>query len=180
MQSLIDQLEQLALPHLRAGDLRWMYSTGKGQITGSGRDKRHTYRTGIQTPIGDIELSVWIKAAEYIVERDGLQEELEHLRPFALSFGASLFAKQMARANHLDMCISKIYRRPAWVSFIPYNKQYHPELIDHMPIVEVIMDCCKTVCAVPKAQIHKEIQTAHCPACGRWASFSRVERKKSE
>ena len=60
MQSLIDQLEQLDLPHLRAGDLRWMYSTGKGQITGSGRDKRHTYRTGIQTPIGDIELSVWI------------------------------------------------------------------------------------------------------------------------
>ena len=41
MQSLIDQLEQLDLPHLRAGDLRWMYSTGKGQITGSGRDKRH-------------------------------------------------------------------------------------------------------------------------------------------
>ena len=180
MQSLIDQLEQLDLPHLRAGDLRWMYSTGKGQITGSGRDKRHTYRTGIQTPIGDIELSVWIKAAEYIVERDGLQEELEHLRPFALSFGASLFAKQLLHAYHLDLYLSGIYHNPTWVDFVPYNERYHPALLDSTPMVKVTMDCCKIVCTIPKAQIHKENQTAHCPACGRWASFSRVERKKSE
>ncbi len=180
MQSLIDQLEQLDLPHLRAGDLRWMYSTGKGQITGSGRDKRHTYRTGIQTPIGDIELSVWIKAAEYIVERDGLHEELERLRTFVTGFGRSLYSKQMSHAVHLDMCLSEIYRSPLWVSFVPYNEQYHPELLLSTPMVEITMNCCKTVCTVPRAQINKENQTAHCPTCGWWASFSYAQNKKSE
>lgn len=87
MQERIDNLEQLKLAHLKPGDLTWLYATGQGQTTGSGRNKQHSYRQGVQTPAGDIELSVWIKAAEYIVERDGLQEELEHLRPYAIDYG---------------------------------------------------------------------------------------------
>ncbi len=50
MRELIDKLEQLDLQQLSMGDLRWMYCTGKGLTTGSGRDKKHSYRRGIQTP----------------------------------------------------------------------------------------------------------------------------------
>lgn len=175
MRDLIDQIEQLDLPHLSTANLRWMCCTGRGLTTGSGRDKKHSFRRGIQTPIGDIEFSVWVQAAEYIVDRDGLQQELERLRPFTTFFGESKNAKQLAHALHLDMCLSEIYRSPDWVSFVPYNELYHPELLRSTPMVKVTMDCCKTVCIVPKAQIHKENQTAHCSACGQWASFSCVE-----
>lgn len=180
MRELIDKLEQLDLQQLSMGDLRWMYCTGKGLTTGSGRDKKHSYRRGIQTLIGDIELSVWIKAAEYIVERDGLQEELERLLPFVTAINGSLYAGQLLHAYHLDLCLSGIYHNPTWVDFVPYNERYHPELLDSTPMVKVTMDCCKIVCTIPKAQVHKENQTAHCPACGRWASFSRVKHKKSK
>lgn len=180
MRDLIDQLGQLDLPHLKASDLNWEHNTGKCLVTGSGRDKRYSYRGGIQTPIGDIEISVWIQAAEYVVAREGLQEELERLRTFAICFGGSPYSKQLSHANHLAMCLSEIYRNPAWVSFVPYNEQYHPELLRSTPMVEIMLDCCKTICTMPKVQIHKENQTAHCPVCGRWASFSYAENKKSE
>lgn len=180
MQNHIDRIEQLDLTHLKADDLSWMYSTGHDITTGSCRDKKHSYRSGIQTPIGDIELSVWIKAAEYVIERDGLQEELEHLCPLIVFFGNSLYAKQLSHANHLAMCLSEIYRNPAWVHFVPYNEQHHPELLRSTPMVKVMMDCCNVVCSIPEVQFHKEDQTAHCPVCGRWASFSYDWKKKSK
>ena len=44
MRELIDKLEQLDLQQLSMGDLRWMYCTGKGLTTGSGRDKKQIGR----------------------------------------------------------------------------------------------------------------------------------------
>lgn len=171
MQERIDNLEQLKLAHLKPEDLAWIYATGQGQTTGSGRNKQHSYRQGVQTPVGDIELSVWIKAAEYIVERDGLQEELEHLQPYAIDYGSgSTFSRQLTHGKHLSMCLSAIYRNPAWVSFVPYNRQYHPELLNTTPMVEVVVDCCQIRCEVPTAQIHTEDWKVHCPVCGRWTS----------
>ena len=178
MRELIDRLEQLDLQLLSMGDLHWMNCTGKGLTIGSGRKKKHSFRRGIQTPIGDIEFSVWIQAAEYIVTRDGLQEELEHLLPFVTCFGESSYAKQLAHALQLDMCLSQCYCNPRWVDFVPYNERYHPELLHSTPMVEVTMGCCKTVCSIPKVQIHEETQTAHCPVCGRWASFTCTKHKQ--
>lgn len=58
MRELIDKLEQLDLQQLSIGDLHWIHCTGKGLTIGSGRNKKHFFRRGIQTPIGDIELSL--------------------------------------------------------------------------------------------------------------------------
>ena len=53
MAGQIDQVEQLDLLRLKAGDLRWLYATGRGQTTGFGRNKQHSFRHGVQTPVGD-------------------------------------------------------------------------------------------------------------------------------
>ena len=172
MAGQIDRVDQLDLLHLKAEDLYWLYATGRSQTTGSGRNRQRSYRQGLQTPVGNIELSVWITAAKYIIERDVLQEELERLRSYTINYGGgSAFSKQLSHAKHLDMCLSAIYRNPAWVSFVCYNRQYHPELLHTTPMAEVIMDCCKNTCTIPTAQLHDETKTAHCPICGRWASF---------
>ena len=134
MQGRIDSLEQLDLTRLKAKDLSWLYATGQDSVIGSGRTKQHSYRSGVQTPLGDIAISVWIKAAEYVVERDGLQEELERLKPYAISYGSgSHFSRQLTHAAHLDLCLTEIYRNPVWASFVPYNRQYHPELLNTTP-----------------------------------------------
>lgn len=51
MRELIDKLEQLDLQQLSMGDLRWMYCTGKGLTTGSGRDKNTPTAEGFRPPL---------------------------------------------------------------------------------------------------------------------------------
>ena len=70
-------------------DLRVHYRTGRAiRLTGTGRDKEYTYRVGVQTDLGDIELSVWQEAMQRLIHASGdiywwhtraerLQESLE-------------------------------------------------------------------------------------------------------
>lgn len=170
----IDSLEQLDLASLTAADLEVHYFTGRTIDIGigTGRDRRKLYRFGVQTDIGDIEISVWVKAAERIVEREGLKEELEHLRPFALyTSNAGRITMLHEYVRHLDMCLSALYRNPAWVHFVPYNRQYHPELLEGVPMAQIILKCCGEFCEIPRAQISVDLNVAPCPICGRWSSF---------
>lgn len=179
--SSIDGLEQLDLASLTAADLEVHFLTGRAVDIGIGRDKRKLYRSGVQTDIGDIEISVWVKAAEHIVDRDGLKEELEHLRPFALyTSNAGRFTKQHEYVRHLDMCLSALYRNPVWVGFVPYNRQYHPDLLEGVPMAQIIPKCCGELCEIPRAQISAGLNVAPCPICGRWSSFRLPRRGRLE
>lgn len=128
----IDTLEALDLPHLKAEDLDLQFWTGQAQSKGYGIHKVPDYRTGVMTPIGDIEISIWIKAAEYIVERDGLQNEVEHLASFIAFPGdnATIEKRQTLRTRILDACLSRLYHNIKWVHFVKYNEKYHPELLE--------------------------------------------------
>jgi len=121
----IDRLEEINLETLKAEDLKWQFGTGQAISSGSGRDKKYTYRHGVQTPIGDIERSVWIRAAEYVVERDGLQEEVKRMTPYMLYHGTHMDIY----TSTLDACLSRLYCNIKWVHFIEYNEKYHPELL---------------------------------------------------
>lgn len=127
----IDRLEALDLPNLKAENLDLQFWTGQAQSKGYGIHKISSYRTGVMTPIRDIEISVWIKAAEYIVERDGLQNEVEHLTPFITLPGDNISAhsRQTLRTCILNACLSRLYCNIKWVHFIEYNEKYHPELL---------------------------------------------------
>lgn len=172
----IDRLEQLDLASLTAADLKTHIFTGRAIDIGIGRYRRKLYRFGVQTDIGDIEISVWVEAAEHIVEREGLKEELEHLRPFAhYTPNAGPFTKLHEYVRHLDMCLSAFYRNPAWVGFMPYNRQYHPELLEGVPMAQIIPKCCGELCEIPRAQISADLNVAPCPICGRWSSFRYAE-----
>lgn len=78
----VDSIHEIDLDTVTAEDLIWQYGTGVAVTQGEGRYKTHSYRNGVQTDIGDLELSVWITAAEYVVKRDGLVEEAAHLQEF--------------------------------------------------------------------------------------------------
>lgn len=128
----IDTLEALDLPHLKAEDLDLQFWTGQAQSKGYGIHKVPDYRTGVMTPIGDIEISIWIKAAEYIVKRDGLQNEVKQLAPFIElpSDGPGPMSRQMLHVRILDACLSRLYCDIRWVEFTRYNEKYHPELLE--------------------------------------------------
>lgn len=75
----INSIEGIALESVPARALRIHFFTGRGDSQGSGQNKVHTYRTGVQTDLGDIEASVWIDAVKSVIHRDGRDDELTRL-----------------------------------------------------------------------------------------------------
>lgn len=123
----IDRLEQIDLSTLKAEDLRLRFWTGQALSTGYGRDKKYSYRTGIETPIGDVEIGVWFKAAEYVIERDGLQNEVKRLAPYISRHNP--FPQRDIQVRILDACLSRLHCNIEWIYFTEYNEKYHPELL---------------------------------------------------
>ena len=58
-------------------DLRVHYRTGRAvRLSGTGRDKEYTYRVGVQTDLGDIELPIWQEAMQRLIHASG-EDELQ-------------------------------------------------------------------------------------------------------
>lgn len=57
--------------------LRVMYYTGRDTVSAA---KVHTYRDGVMTKIGDIELEEWRNLVLNLIERNGDQEVFERLK----------------------------------------------------------------------------------------------------
>ena len=136
MNKRIDKIDQLDLQALTAPDIRLRFWTGQAGHAFKRGEKITTYRTGIMTPLGDIEVSVWIQAAEALVEREHLQEEVEHITPYIEFPGDQQTAirRQDLKIRALDAVLSGLYRNPEWVRFVEYNAKYHPELLGKRPL----------------------------------------------
>lgn len=58
---------------LTRADLRVMYYTGRDSVNSA---KVHHYRSGVMTPVGDIEVSQWYEYAEALVAHEHGETEL--------------------------------------------------------------------------------------------------------
>ncbi len=177
----IDSIHEIDLDTVTTEDLIWQYGTGIAVTQGEGRYKTHSYRNGVQTDIGDLELSVWVAAAEYVVKRDCLEEEATHLQTFA-----SRHCKWLRKNSHeeriaaLQNCMRSLYRNPEWVSFVPYNQEYHPEVLESVHLVRIIAECCQASGDVTEEQIALSYDgTICCPVCGRFSAYKRLLSKEA-
>ena len=135
MQKLIDSISGIDLAAVQPEQLCRKHGTFRCNSTGSGRDKKYSYRHGASTPIGDIEDSVWKTAAEAVVKRDGLEQEVAQILPY-VSFASDTIAEN--RISAINAVFSGLYKDTLWVSFVEYNRNYHPELLTDAELVEVI------------------------------------------
>ena len=167
----IDSLQDIDLETVPAQALAQKVVSGQPRAMGTGHDKKKVYRHGAVTELGDIELSIWIRAAEYVVHREGWDEELQHM---TACFEAANLATsiQSSHSMALDAVLSGLFRDPKWVFFIEYNRQYHPELLETAHIVTLVTDCCGYPVKFTAEQAARTIVRTHCPACGEWSPCS--------
>lgn len=170
MQKLIDSISSIDLASVLPEQLYRKYGTFRCNSTGSGRDKKYSYRHGASTPIGDIEDSVWKTAAEAVVKRDGLEQEVTQILPY-VSFASDTNAEN--RISAMNAVFSELYKDTLWVSFVKYNQKYHPELLADTELVEVIPLCCNRPGQITADRLHYDwdSQTVPCPHCGRFSPF---------
>ena len=94
-------------------------------ISGTGRDRKYTYRVGCMTDIGDVPMAEWNALARYIIERGGEQDLYEGLVEYTKSC-AWLHSKNEREEYALKLHISRIFDDQKWVGYEEFNRTHRP------------------------------------------------------
>ena len=149
----INSLSEIDMERLSFEDIRWRYGVFHPTSTGAGRDKQYSAWIGVQTSLGEIEKGVWYQAAEALIQKAGEQKLLEALTDWESRHNYAKDSARTVRHKALQLHISRIFDNPRWVNFIPFNREYRPEVLEHANLVTVINECCGKPGEVTQEQI---------------------------
>ena len=173
----IRDLREIDFSTLNFEDLRWKYGTFQSLSTGSGRHKNYSSWIGVRTNIGEIEENVWYLAAERLIRQNGEQEILDALVQWGTEHNYLKAPAEAVRKEALHLHVNRIFDDPRWVDFVPFNRRYRPEALEHAHLVTVVNECCQKPGVVTQEQIDaSDNGTVACPCCGRWSPFRVLEQ----
>ena len=173
----IRDLRGIDFSKLEFEDLRWQYGVFQSTSTGSGREKRHGSWIGVKTGLGEIEVKVWCQAAEKLIQQKGEQELLGYLTQWCSERNILKESADRIRKRALQLHVDRIFDNPRWVDFVPFNRRYRPEALEHAHLVTVVNECCQKPGVVTQEQIDaSDNGTVACPCCGRWSPFRVIEQ----
>lgn len=169
----IDTISGLDPASINFSSLRWNYGTGVDTSTGKGYYKNHSYRHGVMTELGDIEIQVWYQLMERLIESAGEQWLWDALLQWEKKYNYTKASAAKLRESALQLHSCRIFDDPEWVCFIPFNKQFRPAVLEQANIVTVINECCGLPGEVTQEQLDRAAGGAVCcPHCGRWSRFT--------
>lgn len=179
----INDLTAIDISELSFSDLRVMTGTFRSETTGSGYHKKRTTRSGCQTEIGDIRDDIWQQLAELLVEQASEGEILKRLIEDVSTY-PWMQRESSAKRKHyaLELHMSRIFDRPEWVGFIPFNESWRPEVLAAADIIWVTTSCCPKPGRITKQQINgytTNENRVHCPHCGRFSPFQQVAEESN-
>lgn len=172
----IDSASAIDPTSLSFSNLYWRYGTGVDTSTGKGYYKKVSYRSGVMTKLGDIEIAVWIQLMEQLIEKSGEQWLLDALIQWEKEHNYTKASASKLRESALELHSARIFDNPDWVCYIPFNKRFRPDVLEQAHIVTVVNECC----GLPGEVTQEQIDRAHdggicCPHCGRWSKFEIYE-----
>ncbi len=153
-------------------DLVMHYGTGQAYKIPHPYKKLTGYRRGIQTNLGDIEISEWQRLIKGLIKKKGEQDLFDKLLTWEKE--NHVLTKYDNITQHtLELFASRIFDNEEWYDFIPFNKKYFPEKLFTVSIVEVTTDCCQASLQMTMKQIEKIFNgRLHCPACQQYTTFT--------
>lgn len=106
-------------------DLRVHYRTGRAvRLTGTGRDREYTYRVGVQTDLGDIELSVWQEAMQRLIHASGEDELQQALRAYVKDHICWWHTRAERLQESLELHSYRIFEDPRWADYDLFYQGY--------------------------------------------------------
>ena len=116
---------------LTCEDLRPNYRTGRSVfISGSGKSCVKKYRTGVQTNIGDIEISVWMDLMRKLIVRLGETELQEQLQIWEKEKYVWVRTSAEIEQNTLELHALRSFDSPQWDDYIAFNRLYRSEILE--------------------------------------------------
>ncbi len=104
---------------LTAENLRVMHYTG--------RSSKAAYRSGIQTSVGDIELSQWQALMQDLICRTGELELLEQLIEWELENTPWIHTRKDAEQRALEAFTTRCFDNQSHRDFAAFNQKYRPK-----------------------------------------------------
>ncbi len=105
-------------------DLAVQYNTGRGVTIGKGKDIVRSFRVGVMTKAGDLELSEWAERVKELIQQEGEQKLFDALHEW-VSMYPFLHGKKNVELYALELHASRIFDNPAWVDYQAFNEKYH-------------------------------------------------------
>lgn len=157
-------------------NLEYKYGTGRAYtISGTGRDRVTGYRAGVQTKLGDIEISEWMDLIRGLIERSGEQKLNAALVEWLTEHNYCRASKSKITQKALELHSMRIFDNPSWVDFLPFNERYRPEALVGVEMVDVLPVCCEKWGRVTKRQVENGRRASgsrvSCPICGRFTEY---------
>ena len=74
----------------------------------------------------------------------------------------------------LSLHAARIFEDPAWADYVPFNRQYRPEILETAKLVWIKTSCCPKAGQITEKQLEKAVYMGYrirCPHCGRFGDF---------
>ena len=126
----IDNINQVNLQELTYARLNMRYGTGRGWTEKRNGEKRDIYRHGVATELGDIEVSLWQRLVQLLIEKESEMELFLQLKQW---LGERCVWCQTDKEELLHYTLklfaARMFDNPEWVDYIQFNRRYRPEKI---------------------------------------------------
>ena len=171
----IDSITQINAAQITRENLRYMYGTGQEIASKNSQgNKVSHYRTGVQTAMGDMEVSLWMELVQKLIEQENDQEIFEQLLEWEKDNNIGARTKHDILREAMQSYTYRIYDNKAWWDYVRFNMKYRSESL------YVRLACCKRVSRLPKEQVrqhHEEPDTVPCPYCNKGTVFWVIENR---
>lgn len=97
-------------------DLNIMFHTGNSKVTGFGKDREVSYRTGVACKIGNVRNDVWSVLAEETTSRVMGKEFLLNVEEFIRKHGLPTERRTEATVHQaaLELCTAQLWKSAEW------------------------------------------------------------------
>lgn len=126
-------------------DIRWLHGVFYCNSSRFGRDKKYHPWSGVKTDLGEIEEKAWCQIAEALINRKGESALLKSLIEWETNHNYAHASKEVVRKEALQLHVARLFDNPLWVHFVPFNRQYRPEVLETAHLVTVVNECCNSI-----------------------------------
>lgn len=157
-------------------NIKYQYATGRAYtISGTGRNRVTGYRVGVQTKLGDIEISKWMDLMRELIEKAGEQALHAALIEWYTEHNYTKASKAEIARKALESHSHRIFENEEWVDFLPFNRRYRPAALLGIETVKVFTNCCPKWAKVTKKRMgcdkSRYGSRVTCPICGRLSGY---------
>lgn len=174
----IDKEADLKGEEITLDKFRRKYGTFQCRCVGLDRIGRKKYnnRIGVQTDLGDIEISLWKDLVRKTIASMGETDLYNHYFVWISTHEKNISDKDEREQYALEGHIDRLFDDPCWEDFVPFNRKYRPKYLAEFELVRIKHLCCNYIEEATRAWADQlKVTELRCRRCSKTAPYKILE-----